>query len=300
MFDPVLLLLRGYSKLYFLVKHRLHGGNLPGFGILSRWAWRDAILTADGAQIVFDHRAAANYACLFGGQFNEPETHAFVNRVLDLVPGPVGFIDVGANIGEMLVDFPRHPKVHAAWAFEPSARCASIIERSCALNGLHHVRVVTKAVGARVGQGLMPRDAASQCSTAVSLDGSAQAAAGLEQVPVTTLDAEMPGAQGEWIVLIDVEGSELDVMRGASGLIGATRPLIVFEYHEGTRQSFSLAQAQEVLGPEYQIYRLRSDGTLDRNLLHTWNCVAVHRDSQFSRIVQDLMAHDGAPRRALH
>ena len=69
--DLVLLLLQDYSKLLHFVKHRLHAGNLRGFGFLSRLARRDAILTVeDGARVFFDHRAAANYACLLGGHFN--------------------------------------------------------------------------------------------------------------------------------------------------------------------------------------------------------------------------------------
>lgn len=119
--DPALLLLQGYSKLFYFVKHRMHAGNLRGFGLLSRLARRDAILTVeDGARIVFDHQAAANYACLLGGHYNEPETHLFVRRVLDAVPKPCSFVDVGANIGEMLVDFARHRRVEKALAFEPS------------------------------------------------------------------------------------------------------------------------------------------------------------------------------------
>ncbi len=291
MFDPVLLLLRLYSKLYYLVKHRLHAGNLRGFGFLSKWAWRDSILTVDGAHIVFDHRAAANYACLLGGHFNEPETHLFIHRVLDRMADSCCFVDVGANVGEMLVDFPRHPRVRKAVAFEPSARCSRIIEHSCALNDLQHVTVVTKAVGERVGHGVMPCDARSQCSTAVQMgdQASTDVEDRLEAVQVTTLDAEMPDPSGLWIVLIDVEGAELAVMRGGREFIRAVGPLVVFEYHEGTRTHFSLDDVRTELGEGYELFRLRSDGFLDHDLLRTWNCVAVPRARHFYTVVTSLI-----------
>lgn len=293
--DPVLLLLRVYSKLYYFVKHRLHAGNLRGFGFLSRLARRDAILTVeDGARIVFDHQAAANYACLLGGHYNEPETHLFVRRVLDGVAMPCSFVDVGANIGEMLVDFARHHRVEKALAFEPSARCADIIERSCDLNDLRNVSVMTKAVGERVGCGMMPRDARSQCSTSVRMEEQSSTAddTQFESVEVTTLDVEIPNPSGLWVMLIDVEGGELSVMRGGRAFLQIVRPLIIFEYHEVTRTHFSLDDVRDELGQDYELFRLRSDGFLDHDLRQTHNCVAVPRTSPFHALSRNLMTSD--------
>jgi FkbM family methyltransferase len=293
--DLVLILLRGYSKLYYFVKHRLRAGNLRGFGFLSRLARRDAILTVeDGARVVFDHRASANYACLLGGHYNEPETHLFVRRVLDGVAKPCSFVDVGANIGEMLVDFARHHRVEKALAFEPSALCAGIIERSCDLNGLRNVSVVNKAVGARVGCGTMPRAARSQCSTSVRMGEESSAADDklFESVEVTTLDVEIPNPSGLWIMLVDVEGGELAVIRGGRAFLQTVRPLIIFEYHEVTRTHFSLDDVRAELGNDYELVRLRSDGFLDHDLLKTWNCVAVPRTSPFHPLISTLMAGD--------
>lgn len=293
--DPMLLLLQVYSKLFYFVKHRLNAGNLRGFGFLSRLASRDTILTVkDGARVFFDHRAAANYACLLGGHYNEPETHLFVSRVLDGVEKPCSFVDVGANIGEMLVDFPRHHRVEKALAFEPSGLCAGIIERSCGLNGLRNVSVVTKAVGERVGCGIMPRDARSQCSTSVRMEE--QTSEGddklFESVEVTTLDVEIPDPSGLWVMLIDVEGGELAVMRGGRAFLQTVHPLIIFEYHEVTRTHFSLDDVRTELGKDYELFRLRSDGFLDRDLLQTWNCVAVPRASPFHALILTLITGD--------
>ena len=300
--DPVLLILQGYSKLFYFVKHRLHAGNLRGFGFLSRLARRDAILNVeDCVRIIFDHRLAANYACLLGGHYNEPETHLFVRRVLDGVAKPCSFVDVGANIGEMLVDFARHHRIEKALAFEPSALCAAIIEHSCALNGLRNVSVVTKAVGERVGCGSMPRDARSQCSTSVSMQEQSSATDGelFESVEVTTLDVEIPNPSDLWVMLIDVEGGELAVMRGGRAFVQTVRPLVIFEYHEVTRTHFSLDDVRAELGNDYELFRLRSDGFLDRNLMQTHNCVAVPCTSPFYALISTLMTGD-QPELSMH
>jgi FkbM family methyltransferase len=297
--DPVLLLLRTYSRLFYFVKHRLRAGNLRGFGFLSRLAWRNTVLTVeDGVRIVFDHRAAANYACLLGGHYNEPETHVFVRRVLDGLAHPCSFVDVGANVGEMLVDFARHPRVKKALAFEPSVLCARIIERSCSLNGLRNVRVVAKAVGKGLGRGTMQRNAHSQCSTPVRMEeqGTAVDEELFERVEMTTLDVEIRHPSGLWIMLIDVEGGELDVMRGGRRFLQTVQPLIIFEYHEVTRTHFSLDDVQAELGSDYELFRLRSDGLLDHDLLKTWNCVAVPRSSPFHALITPSIMGDRVKR----
>ena len=50
--DMILLLLQGYSKLFYFVKHRLHAGNLRGFGFLSRQVKQDAILIGEAAPLL--------------------------------------------------------------------------------------------------------------------------------------------------------------------------------------------------------------------------------------------------------
>jgi hypothetical protein len=87
-----------------------------------------------------------------------------------------------------------------------------------------------------------------------------------------------------------VEGAELDVMRGGQSFIRGARPLVIFEYNEDNRALYSLAEVSAVLGDGYRILRLRLDGKLDEKLEDTWNCVAVHRDSPFSPVVQELLS----------
>jgi hypothetical protein len=113
-----------------------------------------------------------------------------------------------------------------------------------------------------------------------------------ESVEVTTLDVEIPDPSGLWIMLIDVEGVELAVMRGGRAFLQIVRPLIIFEYHEVTRTHFSLDDVRTELGADYELFRLRSDGFLDRDLRQTHNCVAVPRISLFHALVSTLIIGD--------
>src|SRR5262249_52629525 len=106
-----LWLLRLYARAFFFLKWGLKAGDLPGWGRLSRLAVADTVLNVEGVKIFFDHRATGNYLCHLAGRFNEPETHYFINKILNHIPFQCHFFDIGANVGEMALDFARHPRI---------------------------------------------------------------------------------------------------------------------------------------------------------------------------------------------
>jgi hypothetical protein len=111
-------------------------------------------------------------------------------------------------------------------------------------------------------------------------------------VDVSTLDSEIDAValtESNIILLVDVEGYELNVIRGGGGLINNTKPLIIFEYHNETKKVFTLMSMQHALGDTYQIYRVRQDAMLDRDVENAWNCVAIPKGSQFESILQSMI-----------
>ena len=104
----------------------------------------------------------------------------------------------------------------------------------------------------------------------------------------------MPGYRIEAAVLpntnilkIDVEGAEYLVLRGAQRLLAAKTPLVIFEYITG--RDHRMDEIRQILGDSYDVFRLRSDGKLDRTFTKTWNCVAVSSHSVFHHICSDLV-----------
>jgi FkbM family methyltransferase len=150
--------------------------------------------------------------------WNTIEVEAFRDAI---APGAVAF-DVGANVGAYALLLGH--AVGAAgrvYAFEPSPVAFAGLREHIRLNRLaDRVTAVHCAVGAEVatlpfivastaGEGRLAPDA--------RLDGALQ-------VPVTTIDAfcERERVTPDFIK-IDVEGAELDVLRGARETIGRTR-----------------------------------------------------------------------------
>ena len=277
------LVARLYSRCCRLLSGRF-GWRARGLGWVLRRVNFDTVVWVHGAPIFFDHKIAPCYTWLISGEWNEPETHKFLRAVILAVGSPVRFVDVGANVGEMVVDVARLRNVQEVIAFEPNPVCARALRISALFGGLGQVGVVERVV----------KDSSSAASFLIRQNaplGSRMAfngETGALDFPATTLDVELSDATGPAVVLVDVEGAELLVMRGAHKFIRRTRPLLIFEYNELGRSQYTLEAVRTVLGDGYDIYRLGPGGLLDRNLGDTWNCVAVSRDSIFYEVCQTL------------
>jgi FkbM family methyltransferase len=149
--------------------------------------------------------------------------------VLDaaLAPGAV-FADVGANLGLYTLWGARlvgaQGRVHA---FEPVPTVRACLARSVALNGFGNVRIAAAGVGAEAGRTVLYQLPGASGVTSRYGENKQH---GVE-VDVTTLDAEFPpSAAPPALVKVDVEGMEVEVLRGARRLLaGRTPPLLVLE-----------------------------------------------------------------------
>jgi FkbM family methyltransferase len=256
------------------------GVRLRGLGRLLRLVRGDRAITLAGRRYWFDARIAGSYDLLVGGRFNEPETHAFLTHVLDRSDQPLTFVDVGANVGEFLISVAGHARTARAIGFEPHPLCADACERSAALNDFTHVRVER----ALVGDGEVHPFRVDETCPNVSGIGP-----GGEPFRTLRLDERLAEVRAPVILLIDVEGAEPLVLRGASRMLARVRPLVIFEYNHVSRSRYPLDEVRGLLGEGYRVHRLRADGRLDAHVEESWNCVAVPSDTAFAETCAPLV-----------
>ena len=280
---PITIYLYWLRLAWFIRKH--FGTKTYGLGWSAARVGAAFSFQFNGLPFLFLPRAARSYCLLPAGIPNEPETHKFLSRVLARSGGGVTFIDIGASIGEFAITMAHHDRVHRVIAFEPHPATADALRASANLCHRANIDVIEKGVGATTGFATFNLNDIAPTGAGLR---SSDANKPLAQIPLCTLDETIAVSPcSPLIVLIDIEGGELDALRGGQNLIARGKPLIIFEYNATTRKFFQISRAQELLGDGYTIYRLRSeDGLLDNDLTSTWNVVALPHQCSWQHLKQ--------------
>jgi FkbM family methyltransferase len=133
-------------------------------------------------------------------------------------------VDVGANVG--LIGHALARAVGPAGrvsAFEPDPLLFEALETSARTNGLRQLQPHCVAVGSRAGSARLRRGTFNSGDTRVVPGEGAHGTDALT-VPVTSLDEFLDGTAVDF-VKIDVQGSEVDVLRGMQRTL-ATNPTL--------------------------------------------------------------------------
>jgi FkbM family methyltransferase len=168
-----------------------------------------------------------------GGAYlrGEPEIATQQAMVERLRLGMV-FYDLGANIGYFSLLAARLVGAGGrVFSFEPDAEVAARLHRNIELNGFSNVSVVEAGVwSVNANVRFVPSDASSpERGTGKFLVGEDQAAG--TPTRCVALDDFIQSATPPDAIKCDVEGAELEALRGAKGLLETHRPWMICEMH---------------------------------------------------------------------
>jgi FkbM family methyltransferase len=155
------------------------------------------------------------------GEYGELELELLAQT---LRPGDV-VVEAGANIGTLTIPIARAIGHGTVYAFEPQRLTFQILSANVALNGLDNVHTRHAALGRTTGEIAVPvlDPLVSQNFGGLSLVGSSQG----EPVPVQTIDGL--GLKTCRLIKVDVQGMEIDVIKGAAETIKRCRPILYVE-----------------------------------------------------------------------
>lgn len=179
-------------------------------------------------------RAAARYRQL---SWNAEEYRAFRAAVR---PGAV-ILDVGANVGAYTLLFAMWSgPAGRVFAFEPAPAARAGLRLHLDLNGVaDRVETIAAAAAAHVGSARFRIDGASGGN---ALMDAASAAGPAIEVETTTLDAFCRARKlRPDVVKIDVEGAELDVLRGARDVLARPEIRAFIELHPAVWEARGLS-----------------------------------------------------------
>ena len=189
------------------------------------WQWRSRRsetpvplrVYGDLTLLAYPRSNSASNAIYFTPYF-DPHEMAFVERVL--LPGDC-FVDCGANIGTytLLAANAVGPTGRVV-RFEPSSKAYSRLVENVEVNGLGGC-VIARHAAVGAGPGTVNLSVGSDVSNTVI--GAGEGGGAVESVPVVTVDDEVL-EQSPCLVKIDVEGFELEALKGMTALLGTARP----------------------------------------------------------------------------
>ena len=203
-------------------------------------------------------------AYFLAGVNTVPEFRLMREICQDLEPGAV--VDVGANMG-LYVVLTRSVTDRPIVAFEPVPFLFDLMRRNILYNRLENVDTRRMACGAAVREvtlaahmnaAIVPEKYDPTApSVADDFNENAMVACSedrLVKAPLTTLDEALED-QAVALLKIDCEGYELDVLRGARGVLAQNRPRLFIEVHPTLLGQYGgSAQAiLDLLMPDYEM-----------------------------------------------
>lgn len=216
---------------------------------LSVLGWSGRLLRVRGAQgrlLELDAFSAAFLLREIDGEKAYERLEAFVPR-----PGQT-VVDVGAHQGIFTVGAAEKVgSMGRVLAIEPFPASFALLERNVRLNGFSHVALVCRAVADYGGRAVLRTTPAVSGGHSLVFEGPERGALG---VPVETLDRllEEAGLKPD-LIKIDVEGSCLAVLRGASKTL-STHPRLVMEVESGPAAVNEVVSHIENLGYRARVF----------------------------------------------
>lgn len=215
-------------------------------GVLSRtvrrserwWARHQSmtIRSGEGAGLKFNTRnASANYI----EGTNEIPVQKAMARYLN--SGDV-FYDIGANVGFFsLIAARMVGSSGKVYAFEPVPTNAAVVRRNARLNNLQNITVYEKAVSSSPGKGellLAEHPGGAMLATAgATMNSASRGAITVDLVSIDEMIAQKALTPPS-LVKVDVEGVELDVLRGMSESIKQFKPIVIYETDDKYQEAF--------------------------------------------------------------
>jgi len=143
------------------------------------------------------------------------------------------FIDVGAHVGIHSLLVARAMSMQSlngqVVAFEPASDVLSCLQETTRANEVSNIEIVGKALGAEEGYVSLRADPDRFDENDASVRSAFGPGEIVEEVPVTQFDTWFAGSRFEEVNLIkiDVEGFELDVLKGMEQTLTNIRPRII-------------------------------------------------------------------------
>jgi FkbM family methyltransferase len=145
------------------------------------------------------------------------------------IPADAVVLDVGAHAGQFAKLFARLAPRGRVLAVEPGGYALSILRPALRVNRLRHVEVHGVGLGAAPGELTLTMPVKRSGSMGFGLSHFGSGPGVTQRVPVTTIDRLLAGTGRLDFLKADIEGWELQMLRGAAATLDRLRPVLWLE-----------------------------------------------------------------------
>ena len=279
-----------YAYAYYFIK-KITGLRIRGLGFILRRIKRPKIVKFKNKKLFINPSVISSYGLNIIGKSQEKETEIFLDKLMNgLIKygRKLDFIDVGSNIGIFLLQMSGYQIINYVIGFEPSIGCVEAATKTLELNNFSRFKIFNNLVGSANIDAFYSNDLDPQSASIYKSKNNKNRKL-LKQIKLDDSKyIENLSEENLTLFLIDVEGFEPEVIKGAFKMIQKKKPLLIFEYNKVSKKFFTLDHIFSILGEEWQIFRLRRDSKLDYEFNETWNCVAINKNSIYPSLLREL------------
>lgn len=177
-------------------------------------------------------------------------------------------IDVGAQIGYITLEMSRAGGSGVSlYSFEPEPRNIAKLNANLRLNDINNVTIVDRAVSDHDGLIRLFMSSDNNAGTHSTIASGPFVSNDFIEIPCVRLDTFVreQAVQSVDMIKIDVEGGELEVLKGAEETLRRFKPVLIVEMSSSIQQSrgFSVPKFKEMLRDwGYSAYSINTDGSL--------------------------------------
>jgi FkbM family methyltransferase len=164
------------------------------------------------------------------------ETGFYERGTLDFIKANLGegdtYMDIGGNIGvHALIAAKVVGEKGSVWAFEPHHQTMSILEKNIAENDFQNIHAFQCGIGAEKSQAVLYDNwSINKGASSTVIKAEKSLAIEIEILPLDMIVQQY--SLRPKMLKMDVEGMELEVLKGASRTIEAYKPILIVEFSE--------------------------------------------------------------------
>ena len=172
--------------------------------------------------------------------FQEP----YVKKIINVKKGEV-FVDVGAHIGTYTIPIAKKVgEMGKVVSFEPHPKSIDLLERNIVLNQINNVVLIKHPVSDSIKKVLF-RLSKDPPTSGIETDDKNESVIEMDAIDLDTALSEQKLTRIDWLK-IDVEGKELDVLKGSKNILKKYSPKIIIEMFnkETIKESIKILESE--------------------------------------------------------